>query len=202
MPRSAPVRRALAIFALCAAGCSRCGDRSKPEDVVPSKLVVSVEGIGPLRHDSQSDADTLKRLFPGYEVTAQTGEGGPGTAELAYDLVYQGKTVMSVYGDAASKTVLSASIKSPDVQAPHGLRVGAPFSQLLAQKPQCDLGGDEEPQAVCSLPGEEAIALYGNLGEIGPQWDGSETDLPAPELLAKIKIAEIVWTPDIAGYAP
>ena len=160
----------------------------------PARLAVTASGVGPIRAGVVVNAKTLAKLFSSYRATEHADESEGEVVGHAVTLSENGKPVLVVHGDAARKLV-SVEAVSPEIQAPHGLHVGASFGQLQKLgKLDCLRGSEERAgELLCALPPEKSIVYVGEVAELGARWNGPDDQVPPAALAADLTIRRIAW---------
>ena len=100
-------------------------------------LLVTANGMGPIRDDSKIDADFLKKAFPNFSVSERTEQYAEGEEGLLFEIKKGHSTYMTVEVDEHGRP-WRIIVKTGPVATPSGVSIGDQLKKLEDQNREMD----------------------------------------------------------------
>jgi len=128
---------------------------SEPKGVLPYKLEITEERVGPITPETPCDAARIAPLLPGFEIGSYTAMDG-GKGSLLLRATSRGKTIMEILPGPEGKVgsvIVTLGDHLPDFAAK-----GSSVAALFEDEQFCTLEmPGYEKQLLCALPGSKRL---------------------------------------------
>lgn len=174
---------------------SACGgddDDKKTTEVKKEKtIVLSADGIGPIKASSSFNMHQMTLAFSDYNVVEEVNykTGSPYPVIRISDGV---KTMMVINPDASHQNIFSVIIEDNLISNSLGHRLGTAYSEVYTygQTEECQLGSEDMAgKVICYAPKTPNILyVFNGKGEEGKT-------MPAADVLQGWGLESIIWRP-------
>ena len=164
----------------------------------PASLRVTSRGVGPITQSTPFDEKVLRKLLPGFTVTA--GEDVSEGEFVAHNLKvsWRGNPVLVVHqNEIVGKVIRSVEVVSSLVRGPNGEHVGDTFAAIGRPLSSCALGMEETDGFVFCSPSDVPSLSYEADASALPEgaWPEPDEKPPPSDVLPRLKISSIFWMP-------
>lgn len=183
------------LLTLPLAACQSSEDIASVTSAVPVAHTITADAAGPISPQTPYSSAALGKLFPEgrLETITVADESGVVAALTVFEGGLQVFQVLPASDGSTIRTVHGSGLA---VAGPGGERLGDSFAQTGVSRSDCTVGtGAWAGMAICaSRQAPNVRFVFDNGG-----WDGSGSELPPQNFLAKGKLQRIVWVPQHAS---
>ena len=160
----------------------------------PSKIdiIANENGIGSLTSKTPFDQNALQIIFPNWDIR-KTISMAKDKEVTVYKVFNKKALLLTINPNPDNKTIFSIEIMNNQINNELGPQIGFTYSQVFKNAPSlyCELQTEQLSGSVlCQDPKSKNVSYL-----FTGKYNGSEEELPPPEILGSWKIKEIIWKP-------